>query len=174
MRSGSPCPRRRRYSHAVKRAVASLGAALACAAPFACVDGPTTTGPGAATTACAPIDEAGATVTSAGLTSDGHYVVVLSRAGGARVFYGIAAHMVEGVVRSMLRSCAVEVDFDVDGRLEVATFSAGPPGCDVASTLTSGNAGDAIVSAPLTVLVPAYASDAGAATSFSSLSFYCR
>lgn len=170
---------RRGYSHTVKRAAACLSVVIACAFPFACIDGPTTTGPGAATTGCAPIDEAGATVTSAGLTSDGHYVVVVSRAGGARVFYGVAAHMVEGVIKATHQSCAVEVDFEIDGRSEVATFSPGPPQCAVASTLTSGNAGDAIVQAPLTVLVPADAGDAGdgggsgAPASFSSLSFYC-
>jgi hypothetical protein len=114
-------------------------------------------------------------VTSAGLTMDGHYVLVVSKTSGARVFYGVAAHMVEGVLTGTHRSCAVEIDFDIDGRSEVATFSPGPPACAVASTLTSGNAGDAIVQVPLMVLVPTDAGDAGAsgAPTFSSLAFSC-
>jgi hypothetical protein len=156
------------------RRMASL---IACGlAGAACTDQPTTTGPGAPTHACEPLDEPGATVTSAGLTSDGHYVVVVSRAGAPRVFYGVVSHMVEGVITGMHQGCASVVDFDVAGRSEVATFSPGPPGCAVASTLTSGNAGDSIVEVPLTVLVPAAAGDAGAsgASSFlSSLAFFC-
>jgi hypothetical protein len=162
-----------------------------CALPFACSDGPTTTGPGDATRDCAPLDEPGATVIAAGLTKDGHYVVVVARAGRARVFYGVAAHLVEGVITAMPPGCAIEVDFAIDGRTEVATFSPGPPGCAVASTLTSGNAGDAIVHVPLTVLVPAAAGEAadagdagdageagdaggsGEARSLAALAFYC-
>ena len=70
----------------------------------------------------------------------------------------------------------MEVDFDVHGRSEVATFSPGPPRCAVASTLTSGNAGDSIVQVSLTVLVPAAANDAGAAggaATLTALSFSC-
>jgi hypothetical protein len=153
------------------RMMASL---IACAIPVACNDQPTTAGPGAPTHACDPLGEPGATVTSAGLTTDGHYVVVVSRAGATRVFYGVESHVVEGVITGMHQSCAVEVAFDVAGRSEVATFSPGPPGCAVASTLTSGNAGDSIVEAPLTVLVPAVAADAGASgASLSSLAFFC-
>jgi hypothetical protein len=170
-------------AHAVTRAAACLGAAIACAIPFGCSDEPTTTGPGAATSACAPLDEPGATVTAAGLTTDGHYVVVVSRAGTMRVFYGVAAHLVEGVITSTHQTCALEVDFGVDGRSEVATFSEGPPRCAVPSTLTSGNAGDAIVQVSLTVLVAPDAGDAGnardagtsgTATPRSALSFFCR
>jgi hypothetical protein len=176
----------------VRRAAGTSSAALACALgalacvlgalAFACSDGPTTTGPGAATRECAPLDEPGATVIAAGLTKDGHYVVVVTRAGGARVFYGVAAHLVEGVITAMPPGCAVEVDFTIDGRTEVATFSPGPPGCAAASTLTSGNAGDAIVHIPLAVLVPAdaggvgdagAAGDAGGDRSLAALAFYC-
>jgi hypothetical protein len=172
----------------VRRAAARSSAAKAgalcalaalCALPFACSDGPTTTGPGDATRACAPLDEPGATVSAAGLTKDGHYVVVVARAGGTRVFYGIAAHLIEGVITAMPPGCAIEVAFAIDGRTEVATFSPGPPGCAVASTLTSGNAGDAIVRVPITVLVPSEAGDAGdggasgGAGALAGLAFYC-
>jgi hypothetical protein len=163
----------------VKAIAACLGGAIACAVPFACVDAPTTTGAGAATTACAPLEEPGAAVTAEGLTADGLYVVVVSRAGGTRPFFGVAAHLVEGAVTGMHQGCALEIDFDVLGRTEVATFSPGPPACDVASKLTSGNAGDAIVTAPLTVLLPAYPGDAGDAgdaaptSPRSALTFFC-
>lgn len=171
-------------SRRVRAIAACLGGAVACALSFACIEAPTITGSGAATTPCAPLAAPGAVVTSEGLTADGHYVVVVTRAGSARAFYGVAAHLVEGAVTGMHQGCAFEIDFDIQGRSEVATFSPGPPACDVASTLTSGNAGDAIVQAPLTVLVPAYASDAGAggdagdggsvpASPLSSLTFFC-
>ncbi len=139
--------------------VLSASCAGACGMLFACMNQPAV--PGAATTACAPLDDSGATVTSEGLTMDGHYVVVVLRGTTSRVFYGVASHMVEGAVTGMHVGCAIEIDFDVAGRSEVATFSPGPPQCDVASTLTSGNAGDAIAHVPLTVLVPSPTLDAG-------------
>ena len=174
-------------SAGVMRAAACLGGAAvacacACAFHLACTE-PTLGAEGAATSTCAPLDEPGATVTAEALTSDGHYVVVVSRTSALRVFYGVAAHMVEGAVTAVRKSCALEVDFDVSGRSEVATFSPGPPACAVASTLKSGNAGDAIVQVPLTVLIPAEASDAGDAgdasdsggsTPLSALTFFCR
>jgi len=148
----------------VKRAAACVSAAIASAILVACTDAPTTTGAGAATSPCSPLAEPGATVTAEGLTMDGHYVVVVSRAGATRVFYGVASHMVEGVITGMPQSCAVEVHFDIDGRSEVATLSPGLPGCAVASMLTSGNTGDAVVQVPLMLVVPP---DTGA------LAFYC-
>lgn len=152
---------------------------VACALHVACTEAPTLGAAGAASTACAPLDEAGASVSAEGLTSDGHYVVVVSRAGAMRVFYGVVSHMVEGAVTAVHQSCALEVDFDVAGRSEIAVLSPGPPACAAASTLTSGNAGDAIVQTPLTVLVPAQASDAGATTDggaapASAFMFFCR
>ena len=151
-----------------ERAAASLSAALAiaiaCIIHVACTDPPTADGAGAATTACSPLVEPGATVTAEGLTADGHYVVVVTSASapGPRVFFGVSSHMVEGVLTAQHQTCALEVDFDVQGRSEVATFSPGPPACAVASTLTSGNAGDAMVQVTLDVVVPAGSSDAGA------------
>ncbi len=124
---------------------------------------PAADGGGAATTACAPLDEPGASLTAEGLTADGHYVVVVTRAGTTRVFFGVSSHLVEGVLTGLHQTCALEVDFDVQGRSEVATFSPGPPACDVASTLTSGNPGDAIAKVTLGVVFPApAASDGGA------------
>jgi len=109
-------------------------------------------------------------MTAEGLTADGHYVVVVTRAGATRVFFGVSSHLVEGVLTGQHQTCALEVDFDVQGRSEVATFSPGPPACDVASTLTSGNAGDAMVTVTLDVVVPAGASDAGASDAGASRS----
>lgn len=152
------------------RARCTIAITIACAVSVACADQPTASGPGAPTHACEPLAESGASVTSAGLTPDGHYVVVVSRAGGARVFYGVVSHMVEGVVTAMHPSCATEVDFDLAGRSEVAVLSPGPPACALASTLTSGNAGDAIVVVPLTVVVPAVATSGSA---LPSLAFFC-
>jgi hypothetical protein len=74
----------------------------------------------------------------------------------------VSSHLVEGVLTGQHRTCALEVDFDVQGRSEVATFSPGPPACDVASTLRSGNPGDAIATVTLEVVVPAAASAADA------------
>jgi hypothetical protein len=156
---------------------------FACAVLFACTDAPTIAVAGSATRACAPLDEPGAVVTSEGLTTDGRYVIVVTRTGGVRVFYGVASHQVEGIITGTHATCATEIDFDVEGRSEVAVFSPGPPQCTVASTLTSGNAGDAIVSEPLTVVVPAASGDAGVAgdagdagatpVPLSSFAFFC-
>ena len=129
----------------------------------ACADAPSADGDGAATSACSPLDDPGAALTAEGLTADGHYVVVVTRAGTTRAFFGVSSHLVEGVVTGVHQTCALEVDFDVQGRSEVATFSPGPPACDAASTLRSGNPGDAVATVTLAVVVPAA----------SALMFFC-
>ena len=138
----------------------------------ACDDGPL--GPGA-TTECAPLAEPGASVTSEGLTSDGHYVVIVGEGSAARIFYGIPAHMVEGTLRSTKAGCALVVDFEVQGRAYTATFSPDPARCMIASSLVSGDPAGPSARAPLTVLqvsgAPADAGTAGA--SGAPLTFFC-
>ena len=114
----------------------------------ACEDDPL--GP-AATSECAPLDDPAVRITSEGLTSDGHHVVVLGEGSAARVFYGIAAHMVEGAIRSTKPGCALEIAFEVQGRAYVATFSPDAMRCMAASLLVSGEPGTS-VSTPLTLV----------------------
>jgi hypothetical protein len=131
---------------------------------------------------CSPLADPGASITSEALTSDGHYVVVVGAASAMRVFYGIPAHLVEGVIKSTKPGCAFEIAFEVQGRAYVATFSPDPVRCMVTSELVSGdpNAGP-VAKTPLTVLrVAGVAPDAGdagdagdAAASSASLSFFC-
>ncbi len=123
-------------------------AALALALASACGDDPL--GP-AATSECAPLDDPAVRITSEGLTSDGHHVVILGEGSAARVFYGIAAHMVEGAIESTKPGCALEVAFEVQGRTYVATFSPDAMRCMVASSLVSGEPG-ASARTPLTLV----------------------
>ena len=158
---------------------ARVGAAFALATcAFACRDAPSLAGGGAAANACAPLADPATKVTSEALTADGLYVVVLGSGGAARVFYGISAHLVEGVITKTTSGCAFEVDFDVEGRAYAATFSPDPARCMIASHLTSGDSPGPSVDAPLTVLTvagePADAGDAGVAASPASLMFFCR
>lgn len=149
-------------------AVRAVLAMLACAP--ACNDD--LLGPGA-TTECDPLAGAAVRVTSEGLTSDGHYVVVLGEGPTARVFYGIPSHMVEGVIEKLTPGCALEIDFEVQGRAYVATFSPDPVRCAVASSLVSGKPEGPSTTTPLTVLeVAGEAADAGGSTG-APLMFYC-
>lgn len=120
----------------------------ALALASACEDEPL--GP-AATSECAPLGDPAMRITSEGLTSDGHHVVVLGEGSAARVFYGIAAHMVEGEIRSTKPGCALEIAFEVQGRAYSATFSPDAMRCMVASLLVSGEPGTS-VSTPLTLV----------------------
>ncbi len=142
--------------------IATAAVVFTCMTHVSCADPPTSDGAGAASTACSPLDEPGAVLTAEGLTADGHYVVVVTRNGTTRVFFGVSSHLVEGVLTAQHQTCALEVDFDVQGRSEVAVFSPGPPACQVASTLTSGNPGDAMVQVTLEVTMPS-----------SALMFFC-
>jgi hypothetical protein len=99
-----------------------------------------------------------------------------------RVFYGIAAHLVEGVITSMKSSCGYEIDFSVEGRSYVATFSPDAVQCALASNVVSGDPGGPQAQAALTVVTfagaPVDAGDAGdggaaVAASPGSLLFYC-
>ena len=164
------------------RATACVSAVLvfAFAFAFACGDAPSTAGAGP-TNACAPLADPTTQVSFEGVTTDGHYVVVVGTGSAARVFYGIAAHLVEGVIKSMQSTCGYEVDFSVEGRSYVATFSPDPAHCALASNFVSGDPGGPMAQTPLTVLTfagaPVEAGDAGdagaAAASPGSLTFYC-
>lgn len=166
----------------MRRATACLSGMLVFtfAFAFACADAPSTAGAGP-TNACTPLTDPRTQVSVEGLTTDGHYVVVVGTGSAARVFYGIAAHLVEGVIKSMKSSCGYEVDFDVEGRSYVATFSPDPAHCALASNIVSGDPGGPSAQTPLTVLTFAGApvdvgdaGDAGAvAASPGSLMFYC-
>lgn len=146
---------------------------LALAANAAACDGDRL-GP-AATNECEPLADPAVRVTSQGLTADGRYVVIVGEGSAARAFYGIPAHMVEGTIQSTKPGCALEVSFEVQGRAYVATFSPDAARCMVASTLESGNPGDAKTKVPLTVLkaggVDVDAGDAG--VTGAPLTFYC-
>jgi hypothetical protein len=156
---------------------------LVCVFAFACADAPSTAGAGP-TNACTPLADPSTQVSVEGLTMDGHYVVVVGSGSAARVFYGIAAHLVEGVITSMKSSCGYEVDFSVEGRSYVATFSPDPVHCPLASNVVSGDPGGPQAQTPLTVVTfagaPVDVSDAGdaggggaVAASPGSLAFYC-
>jgi hypothetical protein len=150
---------------------------FAFAFAFACADAPSLAGEGA-THACAPLADPTTLVSVEGVTKDGHYVVVVGTGSAARVFYGIAAHLVEGIIKSMQSTCGYEVDFSVEGRSYVATFSPDSASCPLASRLVSGDPGGPMAVTPLTVLTlagaPVDVADAGAvAPSPGSLSFYC-
>ena len=145
-----------------------LVAALACAS--ACHDDFLGA---AATNECAPLSDPAVRVTSEGLTSDGHYVVLVGGGSAARVFYGIPAHMVEGAIKSTKPGCALEVAFEVQGRAYVAIFSPDPARCMIASSLVSGDPAGSSVKTPLTVLeVDGVPADAGTASG-APLTFYC-
>lgn len=143
------------HRHAIV-VVAALALAFAAFA-FACDDDPL--GPGA-TSECAPLTNPSVRITSEALTSDGHYVVVLGER--SAVFYGIPAHMVEGVITSAKSGCALEVAFEVQGRKYVATFSPDATRCMTGSSLVSGEPGTSVTT-PLTIV-----QDGGA-----PLTFYC-
>lgn len=161
----------------VRRASACTAAALVCSmacamiCASACEDSPLGA---AATTECAPLGDPAVRVTSEALTADGHYVVVVGEGGAARVFYGIPAHMVEGVIHDTRPGCALEIDFEVQGRAYTATLSPDPATCMIASSLVLGDPGSS-ARTPLTLLrVAGSPIDAGAAAaSGPPLMFYC-
>ena len=116
-----------------------------------------------------------------GVTKDGHYVVVVGTGSAARVFYGIAAHLVEGVIKSMQSTCGYEVDFNVAGRSYVATFSPDPAQLRSREQVGQRRSRRPDGGTPLTVLTfagaPVDVADAGGAGAVApspgSLSFYC-
>ena len=148
----------------MRRAKRSVNAALFTLMVIACNDAPSSdTTAGAATTPCAPLSDPATPARYAGVTSDGHFVVIT---GAPRAFYGVASHMVEGRITSMSDSCTHEVDFNVQGRSYRARFAGSS--CDAsvqASELVigDGDVGVAVVTQTLAVVAP----------SASSLTFFC-
>jgi hypothetical protein len=136
---------------------------------------------GDATTPCSPLPDPTVLGAYAGITPDGHYVVITGDGGAARAFYGTASHMVEGRITRTLDSCAHEVGFNVQGRSYTVVFAGVSCSASMPSKLVlgDGDVGVSTVTQPLTVLVRAGAqSDAGvdagvASSSASSLMFFC-
>jgi hypothetical protein len=169
----------------MRRVAAGASAVLclfACAVGLACGEAISIADQGA-TNACAPLADPKTPVSFEGLTPDGHYVVVAGSGSAARVFYGIAAHLAEGTIDTMQSSCGYEIDFSVEGRSYVATFSPDSVHCALASKVVSGDPGGPMAQMALTVVTFAGApvdtadggaGDAGAiAASPGSLMFYC-
>jgi hypothetical protein len=129
----------------------------------------------AATNECDPLADPAVPVTWKGLTSDGQYVAIVGEGSAARAFYGIPVHMVEGAIKSTRSGCALEVDFEVQGRAYTAVFSPDAARCMIASWLLSGDPSGPTAKSPLTVLEVAGApADAGTAGfTGAPLTFYC-
>lgn len=147
---------------------------VACAGKTTSRDGTPSGGATAGTNPCTPTTEPSLSVTAAGITSDGHYVVFASQGSTTRVFYGTPDHMTEGRFTGQQNSCAVELDFTVGDTSYGAVFA--PSSCKGVQQSRlglSGKDGEGRM-LPMTVLVGFGAQpDAGTALSPAELTYFC-